>query len=159
MSIKKVVLFSGLALIPVSAFAYYKYAENNLLINLTSLKVNSFTGGVLTLTLEFVIVNKTGLGFTVSGADYNIFLNSSFLGIAQLVYPVKVPSNGVMKMNIESKFNSSQLGDVAWGYLGNLFGKKSEMVFRIMGKSRVHMNAALLKPFLVNIPMDEIYNM
>ena len=159
MNYKLLILPTILVAAAGSGYAYYSYAKDKLDFQFSGIRINGMQDGVLNISLQYTIINGTGIPFTVNSADCNIYMNNSISGIATLTQPLQVPGNSTIIMDITANIKLSDIGGYAFNYLKGLvgfLGQQNQMNLSIKGNSKVEINFGWL-PFEWNVPIDETF--
>lgn len=139
----------------VAGTSYYLWAKNQLDFAVTGVDLTPPAGGIIVAKVRFLIKNGTGVSFTATSMQCNIFLNGNFIGIATLQQPVTIPGNTSMPMQVVAQFNSKDIGQFALSLLTGLFGGSKSNVFLIDGICKARINTWL--PITIDYPVNETY--
>ena len=156
MTVKKALLLTGLAAIPLAAYSYYEYSYNNFSVTPIGAKINGINNGVLNVSLQFKVSSKAGISFTIETCEVNIYLNDQLLGIANSPNVVKVPGNGEGILNVYGNFDSARLGSAISSFLFGFLTGNQKKVLHVVGQCTVRINLPLLNTFTVKVPVDEL---
>lgn len=146
--------------IPVSAFAYYKYAMNRFSLSLNNIQVRSIGSGTMQLQVQFIVENTTGLQFTVLGNEFNVYANGILVGIARQNTEVTVPNNTITGLPVDLTIDTKVVGSAVSDFLiDKIFGNKAGVQITLQGNSSVRIDAPIAKLWKVNVAIDEVYDL
>lgn len=141
-----------------AGISYYAWARNQLDFKIGGVDFSPPVNGALTVKVKFLIKNGTGISFTVTSMQCNIFLNNQFIGIAGLAQQVLIPGNSTIPIEVVIQLKASDATKFAFNYaLGFLGGSRAASNFIIDGVSKARINTWL--PITVNYPVNETYSL
>jgi LEA14-like dessication related protein len=117
-------------------------------------KINSINFSNISLTAYFKLVNQGDAHVTVSGQDYDVFLNGKFVSHMKYSNPVTIaPGENIFPLEVS--IGISDVLKAGWANLAELLTDKSKINITLSGKLTLKISVLEFK----NVKIDETFNL
>jgi LEA14-like dessication related protein len=152
----RIIIWSLVAIL-ISVIVYVAYQ----LIKITKspltykgFKINSISLSRINLTAYFKLVNSGDAQVTISGQDYNVYLNGKFVSHMKYSNPIIIaPGENILPLEVN--IGLSDVLKAGWANLTELLTDKSKVNITLNGKFSVKISVIEFK----NVKIDETFNL
>ena len=141
----------GVGIVGVSS---YFNRQMNLLrdacYTLAGAMINEISFSKVSFTMILSISNKSDIDFTITGQEYNIYVNSMLVATINNPEIVKVLARGRSTVNIAVSFNPQDLLKQGMQNIAALIGDKDSMVIEIKGYLSLNSGIVSIKDYKVD---------
>lgn len=156
---KTIVLIAAAAVVPLAGIAYYKYVEANYDVSFEGITIKSITSNSISLVIDFLITNNTGISVQVLNSSFDIYVNGSKIGIA-IAPQMLIPNKTVTKLSANIVADKSGIQSAIFDLIfSKLFSKNTTINAAVTGNIKIQPVAPVLNLVTFNVPVEETYDL
>lgn len=152
----KIIIWSLVAIL-ISMIAYVVWQLLKITkapLNYVGAKINSISLNSIKLTAYFKLVNTGDAHVTISGQDYDVYLNGKFVSHMKYSNPITIaPGENILPLEVT--IGLSDVLKAGWANLTELLTDKSKINITLTGKFSVKISIFEFK----NVKIDETFNL
>lgn len=158
MNLKTIILIGAAVAIPVGGYAFYQHVKANYDFSFQGVSVTSITATSINLTVQFLIMNNTGLRLNVFDSAFDIIANGTRIGVAYQPTPLVIPDKMMTVLTANVIVDKSGIQSSLFDFISaKIFGKQAGVELMIQGNVKVKIDEPVLSIFTSNIAVSESY--